>query len=159
MTRVYVSIGSNVEPARNVAYALDALRQEFGAVEVSPVYRTAAVGFDGDDFLNLVVGFDTGLTINDVDARLDRIESQAGRDRGAQRFAPRTLDLDLLLYGNAIVNRDGVRVPRKELLKYAFMLMPLADIAGDREHPENGKSFHELLHASDFTGQRCERIE
>lgn len=159
MTRVYVSIGSNVEPDRNVAHALDALRETFGAIEASPVYRTAAVGFDGDDFLNLVVGFETGLAIEAVDARLDAIESKAGRERDAQRFAPRTLDLDLLLYGDAVIRSGAIRVPRRELLKYAFMLMPLADIAGEREHPESGRSFRELLHASDFSGQRCERIE
>lgn len=158
MTQVYVSIGSNVEPDRNVAHALDALREAFGNIEVSPFYQTAAVGFDGDDFLNLVVGFETDMTISALDERLDRIESAAGRERSAQRFAPRTLDLDLLLYGDTVMQCDGIRVPRKELLKYAFMLMPLADIAGERRHPVDGRSFLELLHASDFTGQRCERI-
>lgn len=159
MTKVFVSIGSNVEPERHVALALAGLRDRFGDVEVSPTYRTAAVGFDGDDFLNLVVAFETDRSVESVDADLDAIEAAAGRSRNAARFAPRTLDLDLLLYGDAVMERDGIRVPRKELVKYAFMLKPLVDIAGQQRHPQDGRSFTELLEAGDFAAQRCERIE
>jgi 2-amino-4-hydroxy-6-hydroxymethyldihydropteridine diphosphokinase len=156
---VYVSIGSNVDPAANVRRAVDALRQVFSPVEVSPVYRTAAIGFDGDDFLNLVAGFDTEFSVEAVSEKLAAIEMAAGRDRAAPRFAPRTLDIDLLLYGDAVINRDGIRVPRSEITQYAFMLMPLVDIAGERLHPQVERSFAELLAAGDFSGQRCERIE
>lgn len=159
MTRVYVSIGSNVEPARHVHIALDALRERYGELVVSPVYRTAAVGFDGDDFLNLVVGFETADGIRQVDAVLDAIESSAGRDRAAPRFAPRTLDLDLLLFGDAVLDDDGIRVPRREITEYAFMLRPLADIASQLQHPVLGRSMVELLHAREFADQRCERID
>lgn len=159
MTKVFVSIGSNVEPERHVELALSGLRERFGDIEVSPVYRTAAVGFDGDDFLNLVVAFDTDKRVETVDAELDAIEGTAGRSRNAARFAPRTLDLDLLLYGDAVMERDGIRIPRKELVKYAFMLKPLVDIAGQQRHPQDGRRFVELLEAGNFSDQRCERIE
>ena len=159
MTRVYVSIGSNVEPERHVRVALDALRERYGELVISPVYRTAAVGFDGDDFLNLAVGFETGDDIHAVDAALDAIESSAGRDRRAARFAPRTLDLDLLLFGDAIMDDHGIRVPRREITEYAFMLRPLADIAAQLQHPVLGRSMVELLHAQEFADQRCERID
>lgn len=159
MTKAYVSIGSNVEPERHVALALDALRAHFGVLEVSPVYRTAAVGFEGDDFLNLVAGFETPLGVTEVDRALDGIEAAAGRNRSEPRFAPRTLDLDLLLFGDAVIDTDSVRVPRRELVKYAFMLRPLADIAPALRHPVLGLSLAELLQAQDFSEQRCERVE
>lgn len=159
MTRVYVSIGSNVEPEQNVALALELLRERFGRIEVSPIYRTAAVGFDGDDFLNLVVAFDTDMSVETLDVELDSIETAAGRARNAERFAPRTLDIDLLLYGEAVIESGGIRIPRKELVRYAFMLKPLVDIAAARKHPQDGRSFAELLEAGDFSDQRCERID
>ncbi|HEX7030485.1 MAG TPA: 2-amino-4-hydroxy-6-hydroxymethyldihydropteridine diphosphokinase [Gammaproteobacteria bacterium] len=156
MPKVYVSIGSNVEPERHVRYALGALRERFGELDVSPVYRTAAVGFEGDDFLNLAVGFATDEAVEAVDAALDAIEASAGRDRDAARFAPRTLDLDLLLYGDAVIDAGGIRVPRKEITRYAFMLRPLADIAGDFRHPQTGETMLDLLRMQDFSRQRCE---
>ncbi|HEX7047888.1 MAG TPA: 2-amino-4-hydroxy-6-hydroxymethyldihydropteridine diphosphokinase [Gammaproteobacteria bacterium] len=159
MPQVFISIGSNVEPERYVRYAVNALRERFGSLAVSPVYRTAAVGFDGDDFLNLAVGFRTDESIERVDAALDVIESAAGRDRNSPRFAPRTLDLDLLLYGDAVIDADGIRVPRREITQYAFMLRPLADIAGDFPHPQTGKNISELLRLQNFRGQRCERVD
>lgn len=159
MTRAFVSIGSNVEPERHVALALAALRARFGAIEVSPVYRTAAVGFEGDDFLNLVVGFESDLDIEAVDHALDDIEAASGRTRGEPRFAPRTLDLDLLLFGDRVIDREDLRVPRRELLKYAFMLKPLADLAPALRHPVAGRSIAELLQSRDFSDQRCERAD
>lgn len=160
--RAYVSIGSNVDAEHNVAKAIAALRKAFAGIEVSPVYRTAAVGFAGDDFLNLAVGFDTALSVEELDAKLDAIEAASGRDRDAPRFAPRTLDIDLLLFGDEIIERDGIRVPRRELMKYAFMLLPLVDIAADRRHPQEGRTFAELLaagrKAGDFAGQRCDQL-
>ena len=159
MTQVFISIGSNVEPERHVARALDALRQRFGAIDVSPVYRTAAVGFEGDDFLNLVVGFETSLSVEELDGALDELEAQAGRRRTEPRFAPRTLDLDLLLYGDAVIDRDGLKVPRREIMKYAFMLKPLADLAPALRHPVLGRKMSELLQLQDFSGQRCDRVD
>lgn len=163
MPQVFVSIGSNVEPERHVRFAVNALRERFGGLAVSPVYRTAAVGFDGDDFLNLAVGFRTDESIERIDAALDAIESSAGRDRDGARFAPRTLDLDLLLYGDAVVDvavdARRIRVPRREITEYAFMLRPLADIAGDLVHPQEGRTFLDLLQMRNFSAQRCDRID
>lgn len=158
MPQVFVSIGSNVEPEHYVRVAVNALHERFGELAVSPVYRTAAVGFDGDDFLNLAVGFHTDESIEGVDAALDAIESAAGRDRDSPRFAPRTLDLDLLLYGDAIVDANGIRVPRREITQYAFMLLPLADIAGEFPHPKSGQTISEMLRVQNFSDQRCERV-
>ena len=159
MARVYVSIGSNVEPEPHVRSAIRALRAGFGPLIVSPVYRSRAVGFDGDDFLNLVVGFDTARDPGAVQAGLRRIEADNGRVRGAARFAPRTLDLDLLTYGDQVIEAEGLSVPRAEIVRYAFVLRPLADIAATERHPVDGRSYAELWAAFDASGQPLHAID
>ena len=150
MTAVFVGIGSNVEPEQHVRAAVRWLRQRFGTLQISPVYRNPAVGFKGDDFLNLAVAFETGSGVTEVHAALDAIELQCGRIRGGPRFAPRMLDLDLLLYG-ALVAESPLRLPRPEILEYAYVLKPLADLASARPHPVTGRSFAE--HWRDFSGK------
>lgn len=135
---VYVSLGSNVEPQKHLNAALQALTEHFGALSRSTVYRNAAVGFEGDDFLNLVVGFATHASVDAVLETLHQLEQDLGRERSSTRFAPRTLDLDLLLYGDAVIKTAGVTLPRPDLAKYAFMLKPLAELAGHRRDPVSG---------------------
>lgn len=140
---VFVGIGSNVEPERRVRQAVTLLRERFGAIRLSPVYRNPAVGFEGDDFLNLVAAFGTGLEVAPLNAALDEIELACGRERGAARFAPRTMDLDLLLYGDR-VSHAPVVLPRREVLKFAFVLKPLADLAPQLRHPGTDSTYAEL---------------
>lgn len=142
--RAYVSLGSNIEPERNLRLALDALREGFGPLSVSTVYRNKAVGFEGDDFLNLVAGFDTDKSPAELLAELRDIEARYGRERGVDKFSPRSLDLDLLLYGNAVIDDGKVQVPRKELERYPFMLRPLAELAGNLRHPVSGRSLYDI---------------
>lgn len=149
MTRAYVSVGSNVEPGANVRRGLAALERRFGPLVVSPIYETRAVGFSGNDFLNLVVALDTDMGADALHEVLRDIEDAAGRRRGGPKFADRTLDLDLLLYGDEVRHDDDLELPRGEILRYAFVLRPLADIAPDAEHPVVGKSFRELWAAFD----------
>lgn len=153
MTRVYVSLGSNVDRERHLRGGLHALRAAFGELALSPVYESVAVGFDGAPFLNFVAAFDTAESIDAVDATLSRIEEAHGRVRGAERFAPRTLDIDLLLFGDCVVRRPGLIVPRDEILTYAFVLRPLADLAGDTVHPVLQRSYRELWEAFDEPDQ------
>lgn len=150
MTQVYVGIGSNVQPEQHVAKAVELMRARFGRVSLSPVYRNKAVGFEGDDFLNAVAGFETGLPVAELKTALDNVEVLCGRERGAARFVPRTLDLDLLLYGDRI--DEAERLPRKEILRYAFVLKPLVDIAAGERHPLTGRTYAE--HWSGFDGER-----
>ncbi|MGA9852812.1 MAG: 2-amino-4-hydroxy-6-hydroxymethyldihydropteridine diphosphokinase [Gammaproteobacteria bacterium] len=152
MTDIFVGIGSNVEPERRVREAVQGLRQRFGALRVSPVYRNPAVGFEGDDFLNLVASFESSEDVVAVRAALDQIESQCGRIRGGPRFAPRALDLDLLLYGD-LISESPVRLPRREILKYAYVLKPLVDLAPERSHPVTGRSFAGHWRKFDAAGQ------
>jgi 2-amino-4-hydroxy-6-hydroxymethyldihydropteridine diphosphokinase len=143
MTEVFVGIGSNIEPARHVRMGLDEIGNRFGPLRQSTIWRSRAVGFDGNDFYNLVVAFDTDVDVRVLDAELHDIETRCGRDRGVPRFAPRTIDLDLLLYGDAIIDEGKLKLPRAEILRYAFVLQPLAELAGDRRHPQTGLTFAE----------------
>ena len=105
------------------------LAAAFPGARFSHWYRNTAVGFSGDDFINLVAGFDTQLALQDVLPRLHAIEEHCGRPRGAPRWAPRSMDLDVLLYGDLDCRGARVRVPRPDLLRRAYMLGPLAELA------------------------------
>jgi 2-amino-4-hydroxy-6-hydroxymethyldihydropteridine diphosphokinase len=153
VARVFVSIGSNIDRERNVTGALDSLRREFGELQQSTIYETAAVGFEGDPFYNLVVGFDSGLGPRELAGVLHRIEDQHGRRRGGDKFGARTLDLDLLLYDDLVLDEADLKLPRPEILDYAFVLRPLAEIAGQRRHPLTGSSFAALWEAFDSNAQ------
>ncbi len=145
MPRVYVSVGSNIDRNRNIHGALHDLRASFGHLIRSRVYETAAVGFAGDPFYNLVVAFDTPDSVDRVAGELARIESAHGRRReGLPKYSARTLDLDILLYGDLIRHDSGFDIPRGEILERDFVLGPLAEIAPDLKHPENGETFDVL---------------
>ena len=144
MVRVYVGLGSNLEREVRIREAVAELRNGFSEIELSPVYDSAAVGFDGSDFLNLVAGFDTDLEVEAVAAAFHQIEDRLGRDRSQPKFASRPIDLDILTYGELILSVPGIRVPRPEILDNAFVLKPLQDIAPQRLHPESGQSYAEL---------------
>jgi len=144
---VYVGIGSNIEQDKHIRLAVQSLLSAFGEqchLLLSPVYKTQAIGFEGDDFLNLVASFLTDLSPFDVEKKLKEIEHLNGRRRGQEKFSARTLDIDLLLYDQDIINNNGVSVPRDEIEKYAFVLSPLADLAPDLIHPQTRQSMSEM---------------
>jgi 2-amino-4-hydroxy-6-hydroxymethyldihydropteridine diphosphokinase len=141
---VYVAAGSNVEPERNLALAALQLRRDFPDVRFSPWYRNRAVGFEGADFINFVAGFTTQHSINEVLSRLHAIETACGRPRGAPRWAPRSMDLDVLLYGDLTCDEPRLKLPRPDLLKRAFMLGPLAALAPELMHPTEKVTIGEL---------------
>ena len=144
MAGVAVSIGSNLERERNVKDALAALGKTFGELSRSPIYESAAYGFDGPPFYNLVVVFETSLDVRAVRAKIQAIENLQGREIGENRSGSRGLDLDLLLYGNAVFHDQGLDVPRREIFEHAYILKPLADLLPAAPHPVTGESFADI---------------
>jgi 2-amino-4-hydroxy-6-hydroxymethyldihydropteridine diphosphokinase len=156
---VFVGVGSNVDRERSIVAALNGLGREFGPLRSSHVYESEAVGFAGDAFLNLVVGFHSELPALEVVARLNRIEDDVGRIRAHEKFSARTLDLDLLLYGNAVFQAGSLRIPREDITRYAFVLEPLTELAADVAHPVLGISFAALWAAFDKRALQQRRLD
>jgi 2-amino-4-hydroxy-6-hydroxymethyldihydropteridine diphosphokinase len=152
MARCYVSVGSNVDRERHIRVALEELRNLYGAIRFSAIYENSAVGFKGDPFFNLVVEFHTDQPVDNVTATLHAIEERHGRDRRGPRFAPRTLDIDLLLYDDLVRNDDDVEVPRTDIMQHAFVLRPLAELNPSGRHPLTGEPFSVLWDAFDKRG-------
>jgi 2-amino-4-hydroxy-6-hydroxymethyldihydropteridine diphosphokinase len=147
MARVYLSLGSNLEPVHYLNAALDELRAHFGALSVSPAYRSKSVGFDGADFVNLAVGLDTELSPEALNDWLHALEDRHGRRRDVPRYSDRTLDVDIVLYDDLVRQGKGhLDIPRKEL-KHAFVLKPIADIAPQLRHPVSGQTMQALWQA------------
>lgn len=155
---IYISIGSNIERDKYTRAGLDGLNEKFGELTLSHIYESESVGFQGSHFYNLVVKAKTDLNIDDVCQALKKIEDNNKRDRGAQKFSPRTLDLDLLLY-DSVVTQIPVELPRPEILYNAFVLQPLAEIAQHEIHPIAGKSYQVLWQEYDKTQQQLWPIE
>lgn len=153
MARVYVSIGSNIQREPNIRAGVADLKSRFGALILSSVYESEAVGFAGDSFYNLVAGFDTALTPQQVAAELRTIEEAHGRVRNGPRFSSRTLDIDLLLYDDLVLHEGKLEIPRDEITKNAFVLWPLAEIAPQLTHPQAGVSYGALWEAFDKPSQ------
>jgi 2-amino-4-hydroxy-6-hydroxymethyldihydropteridine diphosphokinase len=158
MARVYVSVGSNVDRDHNIAMALRLLEASFGELQCSSVYESKAVGFDSDPFYNLVVGFDTRDTPREIQDALHCIEEASGRIR-TTGLSARTLDLDLLLYDDLVIDANGLVLPRTDISRYAFVLGPLAEIAGEQRHPVSGERYADMWSAFDTADQTLSRLD
>ena len=138
----YLSLGSNVSPEKNIQFALEQLSKIFGKVVSSSTYVTKSVGFEGSDFLNLVVRINTDLDPSELIDKLHRIEEMTGRVTGTKAFNDRTLDIDVLIYDDLV--DLSLNIPRDEILKYGFVLEPLAELYPDGIHPIEKITFLEL---------------
>ncbi len=159
MPRVYVSVGSNVGRETHIRAAVRALARRYGKLVLSSVYESRPVGFDGPDFYNMVIGFDTEDDPLAVAGYLKDLEAEHGRDRAAPRFADRTLDLDPLLYGDRVVHEPRLSLPRTEIVEHAFVLAPLAEIAGEAVHPVLNRSYRELWQSFGVANQELRIVE
>jgi 2-amino-4-hydroxy-6-hydroxymethyldihydropteridine diphosphokinase len=158
-SRAYVAAGSNIEPLANLRKALDLLAARHGALRVSPAYRNAAVGFSGEDFVNLVVEFDASGTVRELLAGLHAIEERCGRPRLAPKWGSRTLDLDVLLYGDLVVDEPGLKLPRPDLVRRAYMLKPMVDLAPALRHPTLGATMRELWQQFDSSAHSLQPVD
>ncbi len=149
MTRVYVSIGSNINRDENIRGGVADLRAHYGELTLSTVYESESVGFDGDNFYNLVAAFDTNEAVGEVAWVLHEIENTHGRTREGPRFSSRTLDIDMLLYDDLVLHDCKLELPRDEITKNAFVLWPLAEIAPSLKHPVLKRTYAELWAAFD----------
>jgi len=159
MSLIYLSLGSNIERRRHIGAALDALVGNFGALELSTVYESEAVGFQGDSFYNLVVGIHSDLSVGEISIILKKIEDRNGRDRSAPKFGPRSLDIDILTVDSLVGEFDGIKLPRDEVLKNAFVLQPLAELAPELLHPVTGKPLSQHWKDFDKASQKLWPIE
>lgn len=148
MNIAYLSLGSNVDKERNLAACVRLLAQHGRVVAVSAVYETAAVGNPGDPpFFNAAVALETDMEPAELKERvLRRIEQQLGRRRTADPNAPRTIDIDISLFNDAVTHVGKRRIPDPEILRHPHVAVPLADIAPDYRHPELGESLRDIAH-------------
>ena len=144
MTWVALSLGSNIEPVVNFQSCLDALLLKFNDLSLSSVFESEAIGFEGDNFLNMVVAFDTEMPLEALIKTVKKIEDDCGRDRAQPRFSGRTLDIDVLLYGDKIGICSGIELPRPEITENAFVLWPLSQLSERRKHPALKQSYKQL---------------
>ena len=148
MSVVYLGLGSNLEPESNLQLASRELRRRFSLNRMSAVYRSAAMGFDGADFLNVVACIDTELSPQELHAELELIHDAADRQRNSGTIISRTLDIDLLLFDRMVLDDPPLRIPREDVLQYSFVLRPLSEIAPDYRHPVSGRTLGD--HWRDF---------
>ena len=159
MAQVFLGIGSNIERERYITAGLDALHGLLHELALSSVYDSAAIGFAGQPFLNLVAAATTDLPLAELAAKLRHIEVEHGRPANATRFSPRHLDIDILTYDDAVGTFDGVQLPRDEILENAFVLCPLAELAPDTLHPVVQRSYSALWLAYNQPSQPLSRVE
>ena len=144
MTEIFLSLGSNIQRRENISAALNRLEQQFGSLRTSPVYESEPIGFEGENFYNLIVSLESSLALRDISRCLKKIEDDHGRNRNSPKFSARTMDIDIVLYGEQCGMHDGIELPRPELYYNAFVLLPIAELAPQSVDPKTGKTFQEL---------------
>lgn len=157
--QVYVSIGSNVEREKNTRAAIDELQKRFGLLELSSVYEAEAIGYEGDNYYNLVAGFKTTLSVGELSKSIKAIEDDYGRNREKSYVHGQVLDIDILTYDNLVGLVDGVQLPRDEITKNAYVLLPLCEVAGEDVHPALHQTYNELWLGYEQGKQQLWKVE
>ena len=148
-TEVFLSLGSNIDPKENLKYACRELEKAFGNIQISSVYRNKPIGFKGNDFLNMVVKVKSMFNPNEMLDFIQSLEAATGRDIATGTLDSRTLDIDMVLYGDLVHPEKPFKIPRNDIELYSFVLCPLAEIDPDGIHPVTGKTFKDLWEGFD----------
>lgn len=156
MATVFLGIGSNEAAEENLRLAIRELRRLYGDLCISPVYRSVSCGFKGADFLNLVVRFESQYSPLEICEHIELIHNLAGRRRGSDKWESRPLDIDLLIYNDLVCDERPIRVPRDDVLKYSFVLRPMAELAPNYRHPVTGRTLLEHWQEFDATSHPLE---
>ena len=145
MTAVYLGLGSNIQPEHYIELGIHKLNEMFDVRAVSPWYRSQSQGFDGPNFINLVVEIEYEGELQTLAAAIKQLEYECGREAGAVKFSSRTLDIDILLFGGAVGKIAGIELPRTDIYQYAYVLKPLLDIFPEGRDPKTGRLFSDYL--------------
>ena len=159
MKTAFLGLGSNVDAKRHIKVAVHTLIQQFGDAEISPIYESKAVGFDGDNFINLVARIQTELKPMELRHYLRTLEDAHGRARDVPKWSDRTLDIDILLYDDLVTNNEKLKLPRPEILHFAHVLKPLADIAPDLRHPLVDRTYNDLWTSGDWEEDNLQLLD
>jgi len=159
-TKAFLCLGSNINPKRHIRFAIQRLQQDFDSVVTSNVYKSRAVGFEGDDFLNMAIMFKTDFSLGELLRYTDALEKEAGRIRVARgNYDSRTLDVDVVMFGDLTGEHKGRQWPSEDIHENAHVLLPMSEIAGDRDHPALGVNFARLWKEFDSAGQWIKQVE
>ena len=159
MVLLALSLGSNIDAPNNIRKAVRALRHEFDALKCSSVYESEAIGFVGANFLNLVAIIETTADLSSISRFLKLLEDRFGRNREQPRFSARTLDVDILFYGDEKIKSDEIELPKEEITQYAFVLQPLAELLPDRIHGFTGLTYADLWDEFDQSNQQLWKVD
>ena len=139
MARVFLGLGSNLNAEQNIAAGIARLATDYRLLKESPWYRSPALGFDGPDFINLVVEIECDCSLLQLRAQLKQLEFDFGRPVDAVKFSSRSLDIDILLYNDWSGDFSGLVLPRSDIYQCAFVLRPLLDIYPQGMDPQSKK--------------------
>jgi len=148
MSTAWLGLGSNINAQTHIRAAVDELARQFESIELSPAYTSTAVGFDGNDFINLVARVETDMSPLELRQYLRDLEDLYGRKRGVPKFSDRSLDIDILLYDDLVLLSPVLEIPRAEIVRFAHVLKPLADLDPDLIHPSEQRSMSDIWNSS-----------
>jgi 2-amino-4-hydroxy-6-hydroxymethyldihydropteridine diphosphokinase len=155
----WLGLGSNVNAESHIRAGINALKKDFLNVSLSPVYTSRSVGFDGEDFINLVARVETDMQPLALRQYLRELEDSYGRKRDVPKFSDRSLDIDILLYDDLVILSPVLEIPRAEIMKFSHVLKPLADLEPDLVHPTQLRSMADIWESSGMDGESLKLLQ